>query len=81
MKRMFAGAGRPVDLPTESAAPSAKQYDDRLAKLEYTQQILTELRRLASGIDEPTLVYLIEMAAEHAADREREHRFRNAIAH
>lgn len=50
------------------------RYDDHLAKLEYARQMLIELRRLAAGVSEHTLVYLIEMAAEHAGDRLRDAR-------
>jgi len=81
MKRMFAAA-KPFD-ETGEAEPTAQQpkrsYDDKQAKLEYVNQMLIELRRLAVGVDEPTLVYLLEMAAEHARDCEVQHRFRNAI--
>lgn len=67
------------EAPAASDPAIRRGYDDKQAKLEYLHQMLVELRRLAAGLDEPTLVYLVEMAAAHAQDRETEHRFRNAI--
>ncbi len=55
------------------------QYDDKQAKLTYMAELLLELRRLAQGIGEGTLVYLIEMAAIEANDAGRLHRFRQAL--
>ena len=41
---------------------------DRIAKLEYVEQMLRELRRLAGSLEADTLTYLLEMSALEAAD-------------
>ena len=46
----------------------AVTLNERIEKLEYVEQMLRELRQIASGVDAATLTYLLEMATIEAKD-------------
>lgn len=55
------------------------RYDDHAAKLEYMRQLLMEFRKLADGLGEHTLVYLLEMAVLEIDESTRVHEFRASL--
>lgn len=46
----------------------AVTLNERIEKLEYVEQMLRELRQIASGVDAAILTYLLEMATIEAKD-------------
>ena len=79
---------RPVDNLTNrdgetlSAGALARHQEEdfKAARLAFVSVMLRELRELSIGVREPTLVYLIEMAALEADEAMRIHKNQSELA-
>ena len=66
--------GNPFDRHDESG-----DEDFKAAKLEFLRMMLRELRQMATQTNEPTLLYLIEMAALEAAEACKVHKYKTEL--
>ncbi len=57
-----------VQVPESADSERSTQLSDHIAKIEYVEQMLRELRVFSSELDAAMLTYLIEMAAIEASE-------------
>lgn len=67
-------AGRVQPCPQRTA-----QYDDHAAKLNYMREMLIEFRKLADGLGENTLVYLLEVTVLEVDECAKTHKYNSRL--
>lgn len=65
--------------PQQSEPQQNPTYDDHAAKLEYMREMLLEFRKLADGLGENTLVYLIEVTVLEVDECAKTHKFKSEL--